>query len=107
MESSGQAGCVGCARLQAALTLALQQRDEALLALAKERERGQAIYAQWAEPQVAAGPARTAAGAPPAPTQLRYRVVDRLNEEAKRRLGPLHRRARAVAEWLLKGGPRG
>ena len=107
MESSGKATCGGCARLQAALTLALQQRDEALLALAQERERTQTIYAQWAEPPVAAGPARRPAGAPETPTPLRHRVVDRLNDEAKRRLGPLHRGVRAVAAWLSKVGSGG
>lgn len=85
------------------LEAALRERDEALLALATERERSNALrlrLERLGEPEPPRYPTHAGIG----PTPLRYVVVDRLNESIKGVLGPLHGPLkRAVARF---GGPR-
>lgn len=87
--------------LEAALVEARRERDEALLALAKERELTNALRLQLRQPplEVARYPAGTGLGPPP----LRYELADKLNDSAKRALGPVHRAARSLLGRKTQG----
>jgi hypothetical protein len=82
------------ADLETALAEARRERDEALLALARERELTNALRLQLRAPaaDVPRYPTGTGLGPPP----LRYVVADRLNDSAKTALGPVHRVAKSL-----------
>ncbi len=82
---------------------ARRERDEALTALARERELTNALRLQLRDDQqgeVPRYPTGTGLGPPP----LRYQLVDSLNASAKLALGPVH----GAAKKLLsrRRGPR-
>lgn len=79
------------------LTAARRERDEALAALARERELVNALRLQLknrGEPDVPHFPPGTAPGKPP----LRYELADRINESAKKALAPVHFVARRLLD---------
>src|SRR6267143_5634684 len=71
--------CAECDRLRAQLRRVLEERDSALLSLARERERANAILLS----QVALGPLPPG---PPPPKPMRYWAVDLLNSGIKKAL---------------------
>lgn len=86
--------------LESALDQARQERDDALAALAQERELTNALRLQLrhqGEPAVPRFPAGTGLG----PAPLRYKLADSLNDSAKRALGPVHSAAKKL---LNRGG---
>jgi hypothetical protein len=92
------------AALEAALVEARRERDEALLALATERELTNALRLQLRQPpiEVARYPAGTGLGPPP----LRYELADKLNDSAKKALGPVHRAAKSLLGRKPQGAGR-
>ncbi len=79
------------------LERALEERDRALVELARERERVNALRL-WARFPAEVDPARYPSEVGPDGTPLRYVVADRLNEGLKGLLGPLHEKGRALFE---------
>lgn len=81
--------------LKAELAAARAERDEALAALARERELTNSLRLQLrnaGQAETPRYPAGTGLGAPP----LRYELADKLNNSAKRALGPVHQAARRL-----------
>ena len=94
-------GCPDCAALRAQLLRARQSCDDALLQLAREREKVNAL--RLAMPQVAASappayPVSAEPGAPP----LRYVLVDSANSALKRYLGPVQSGVKKVAKIAVR-----
>lgn len=87
------------AELEAELAAARADRDDALAALAKERELTNALRLQLRRGDEAAVP-RYPPGAGLGPPALRYELADRVNETVKRTLGPVH----SAAKRLLRRG---
>jgi hypothetical protein len=87
------------AALETALADARRERDEALMLLAKERELTNALRLQLRQPaaDIPRYPTGTGLGPPP----LRYELADKLNDSAKKALGPVHRAAKSL---LGRGG---
>lgn len=83
------------ALLERALIDARRERDEALLALARERELTNSLRLQVRNGQSVEIP-RYPAGTGPGPAPLRYQLVDSLNASAKRALGPVHGAAKKL-----------
>ena len=82
--------CPQCETLRADLREARDQRDAALLAVAVEREKANAVLLS----QLAAVPA------PPAEKPLRYWVVDAISDGFKKALPWPHKGLRAAARLL-------
>ncbi len=82
--------CPKCEELRAEARKARAERDAALLSLARERERANAILAS----QVSA--------APSGPRPMRYWAVDLLNSGIKKALPLPHAGARAAVEFLRR-----
>jgi hypothetical protein len=78
--------CEQCEELQSRLEAALQERDEALLALARAREElnRQKLAGQWAQEEAIPAYPLEAGAAWPVP--LRYRLVDSVNTWVKARV---------------------
>jgi hypothetical protein len=74
---------------------ALAARDAALLELAQEKERTNALRL-WARAAGEVDPVRYPGEVGPDGAPLRYVVADRLNDGFKRLLGPLHERGKAL-----------
>lgn len=84
--------CPDCERLRAQLQVLRDERDAALLSLAEERERSNAILVS-----------QVAAPAPPAPQKpVRYWAVDLLNSGIKKALPLPHAGARAAVQFLRR-----
>lgn len=79
------------ARLQEALAA----RDAALLELAQEKERTNALRL-WVRAAGEVDPVRYPSEVGPDGAPLRYVVADRVNDGVKRLLGPLHGRGKAL-----------
>ncbi len=95
--------CTRCAQLQGRLDSALQERDQALLELARAREelnRGN-LREKWVSEQEVPGYPLEAGAAWPAP--LRYRAVDAVNAWAKSTAPGLQRLARSLARRRQDG----
>jgi len=81
--------------LERALSQARHDRDEALEALARERELTNALRLQLRHQGEASVP-RFPAGTGLGPAPLRYQLADTINDSAKRALGPVHSAARKL-----------
>ena len=79
--------CSNCEQLRAEIRKAREERDAALLSVARERERANAILLS----QVIA---------PPAPKPMRYWAVDLINSGIKKALPLPHAGARAAVRFL-------
>jgi hypothetical protein len=93
--------CADCAALRAQLLKARAACDDALLQLAREREKVNAL--RLAMPRVAesappAYPVSTGPGAPP----LRYVLVDSANTALKRYFGPVQDGVKKVAKLAVR-----
>ncbi len=77
--------------MRAQLREAREERDAALLAVAKEREVANAILASQVAPKLG-------------PKPIRYRAVDALSDGLKKALPLPHAGVRAAVQWLLRGG---
>jgi len=84
--------CPECERLRAAIRELREARDAALLSLARERERANAILLS----QVIPPPP------PPPPKPIRYWAVDLLNTGIKKALPLPHAGARAAMQFLRR-----
>ena len=84
--------CPECERLRAQLRELREERDRALLWLARERERANAILTAHVAP----------ASAPSPPKPMRYRAADLLNTGFKKALPLPHAGLRAAVEFLQK-----
>jgi hypothetical protein len=106
---SSQPPCPDCEALRAQLAAARAGRDEALLAVAREREKVNAL--RQALPHVIEAPAPNYPGSvAPGEPPLRYVMADAANTAIKRYLGPLQEGGRQAAKLALrilggKGGP--
>jgi hypothetical protein len=98
--AGAKAPCERCKGLEARIRALELERSDLLLALARERERANALFLSYPAAAQAA-PAQTVAapvgGRPP----LRYRVVDALNNSLKRQFPGVHRAARDAGASLL------
>ncbi|HEX5754717.1 MAG TPA: hypothetical protein VFZ09_51510 [Archangium sp.] len=100
-QAGGEAekACARCQALQREVRELREARDRALEDLARAREEVNTLRllrAQQGEPP-------PAAPAEPESLPLRYVLVDQLNLQLKRRLGPLHVGTRRLIR-LVKGG---
>ncbi|MER2562820.1 MAG: hypothetical protein ABTQ32_18985 [Myxococcaceae bacterium] len=84
-------------KLRQALADARSERDAALLELARERELTNALRLQLRADQPTNVP-RYPAGTGLGPAPLRYQLVDKVNESAKRALGPMHGAAKKLLD---------
>lgn len=94
-------GCARCQALERELLAARKARDEALLALAREREQVNALRLAIPATSAEAPPAYPVS-VQPGPPPMRYLLVDSANTALKRYLGPLHRGTRQAAKLALK-----
>lgn len=84
--------CAECERLRAQLREIREERDAALLSLASERERANAILVSQIAVPVP----------PPTPQPVRYWAVDLLNSGIKKALPLPHAGARAAIQFLRR-----
>ncbi len=82
--------CPNCEELRAQARKARKERDAALLSLARERERANAILVSQVAP------------APVGPKPMRYWAVDLLNSGIKKTLPLPHAGARAAVRFLRR-----
>jgi hypothetical protein len=87
-------GCPECEALRAEVEELRTSREDAVLALAKERELFEALRSKYSNAERFV---RTAQQPP-----LRYVVVDKLNDLIKARFEALHRRTKAATAFLLR-----
>ena len=87
-----QTPCPQCEQLRAGLRAAREERDAALLAVAVEREKANAILLS----QMKAVPE------PPRPKPLRYWAIDALSDGLKKALPWPHAGVRAAARLLRR-----
>jgi hypothetical protein len=90
--------CPGCERLEERVQELLVEHESLVKALARERERANALFLAY-PPQVAT-PSHVPMSAPQNDVPMRYRVVDSLNENFKRRLPGIHRFARRAISFV-------
>jgi hypothetical protein len=88
--------CERCRQLEERAAMLQLERDELFLAVARERERANAILLEFPNPPQIVQVHAAAAG----PAPLRHRVVDRLNDSVKALLPFAHV---AVKRLLAKG----
>jgi hypothetical protein len=90
--------CPRCESLEERIQELTAEHASLLKALVREKERANALFLGY-PPQVATRPS-----VPPSPrageVPMRYRVVDALNENFKRRLPALHRFARRAISFV-------
>ncbi len=93
------AACERCKGLEARIRDLELERGDLLLALARERERANALFLAYPAPAQApsAAPAAPVVGKPP----LRHRLVDAVNNSLKRQFPDVHRAAKDVGATLL------
>lgn len=98
-ESTGDKApsCEGCKRLEARIQQLELERSDLLLALARERERANALFLAY--PPVNAHVAQ--AQGMPQTLPMRYRVIDALNASLKNRFPDIHRAAKEAGATLL------
>ncbi|HEX8699178.1 MAG TPA: hypothetical protein VF815_10105 [Myxococcaceae bacterium] len=97
--AGAKAACERCKGLEARIRDLELERSDLLLALARERERANALFLAYpASPQApSAAPAAPVVGKPP----LRHRLVDAVNNSLKRQFPDVHRAAKDVGASLL------
>jgi hypothetical protein len=97
--AGAKAACERCKGLEARIRALELERSDLLLALARERERANALFLAYPSPPQApsAQPAAPLVGKPP----LRHRLVDALNDSLKRQFPGVHRAARDAGATLL------
>jgi hypothetical protein len=96
--AGAKAACERCKGLEARLRDLELERSDLLLALARERERANALFLAY-PPTF-----QTASAPPPAPVTkppLRHRLVDALNNSLKRQFPDVHRAAKDAGATLL------
>lgn len=98
-EAKAEKACEQCLALQRQVRELRESRDRALEDLARAREEVNTLRLLRAHQ----GEPRPAASAEPESLPLRYVLVDQLNVQLKRRLGPLHVGTRRLIR-LVKGG---
>lgn len=87
-----------CKQLEARVRALELERSDLLLALARERERANALFLAYPPTfQVAS----VQPAAQPTKLPLRHRVVDALNESLKRQFPEIHRAAKDAGATLL------
>jgi hypothetical protein len=86
--------CASCAEWERRALDAEKERNEAVMALARERELTNALRLSVNAALVHAEPSNE--GLP-----LRYALVDRANDEIKKVLGPAHVAVRSVAKSVI------
>lgn len=92
------ANCERCKQLEARLAAVEMERDELSLALARERQRANAIFLQFpTQPTTVTVQVPVREEAP-----LRHKVVDRLNDQVKKMLPFLHVAAKRAANLTSK-----
>jgi hypothetical protein len=84
--------CADCERLRAQVRRLREERDAALLSVARERERANAAIVSQSVPVLAGSGARP----------IRYWAVDALNNGLKRALPLPHAGAKAALEFLRR-----
>ena len=100
-ERTPSAVCASCEQLRAQLSTVESERDIALLSLAQERERLNAL--RLALPAAAHGFPPEYPSAGPGPAPFRYVVADRLNDGLKRGTQPLQQLAKGwLQRWLRR-----
>lgn len=107
MENASSTGCERCKRLEQNLRDLQAERDELWLALAKERQRTNAIllsfplHQQKLEPVVMMAPPAPPPPVDLGPQPLRYRVADVLNNGVKKLTPFAHGGAKKTVQKLL------
>ncbi len=98
--AGAKAACERCQGLESRIRdLELERRD-LLLALARERERANALFLAYPT-STQAPSAQPAAAAPVTRPPLRHRLVDALNDSLKRQFPDVHRAAKDAGASLL------
>jgi hypothetical protein len=90
--------CPGCEQLEERVQDLLVEHESLLKALAREKERANALFLAY-PPQVAT-PSPTPLSPPQNDVPMRYRVIDSLNENFKRRLPSVHQFARRAISFV-------
>lgn len=98
VESSATA-CSSCTQLQGRVRELLFEREALVKALAREKERANALFLSY-PPQVAPQSSQPPMAPPRGEVPMRYRVVDSFNENFKRRLPALHQFARRAISFV-------
>ena len=96
--AGARAPCERCPGLEARIRDLELERSDLLLALARERERANALLLSY--PAAVATPSAPPAAAPTRPP-LRHRLVDALNDSLKRQFPDMHRAAKDAGATLL------
>ena len=96
--------CANCERLEERIEELSGELSAAMTALARERERSNALFLSYPPQVVSAGP-ESSRHPLPSPSigdavPLRHRVVDALNVMVKRRLPVVHQAARRAFAFL-------
>ena len=98
--AGASAACERCKGLEARIRDLELERSDLLLALARERERANALFLSYPASAPAASavpPPAAVVGKPP----LRHRLVDAVNNSLKRQFPDVHRAARDMGASLL------
>jgi hypothetical protein len=98
VESSATT-CSSCAQMQGRVRELLSEREALVKALAREKERANALFLAY-PPQVAPQSSQPPMAPPRGEIPMRYRVVDSLNENFKRRLPALHQFTRRAISFV-------
>ena len=98
--AEARATCERCKGLEARIRDLELERSDLLLALARERERANALFLSYPAPPAAPSAPAPAAAAPTRPP-LRHRLVDALNDSLKRQFPDVHRAAKDAGATLL------
>ena len=96
--AGAKAACERCQGLEARIRDLELERGDLLLALARERERANALFLAY-PPTFQAATAQPAA--PVTRPPLRHRLVDALNNSLKRQFPDVHRAAKDAGASLL------
>ena len=94
--------CERCGAMEARIQDLEQERSDLLLALARERERANALFLAYPPATLAPSGAPAHAAGPTGPLPLRYRLVDKLNDTVKRGLPVVHIAAKPAGPLLRK-----
>jgi hypothetical protein len=99
---SGDASpCPECGVAPGRLLAVTAERDRLLRAVAMAEERANALLLSYPVPPDRQSPAGVPTQATVDRTPLRHRLVDLLNSEIKRTLGPAHRGAKRLGQAVL------
>lgn len=96
--AGAKAACERCKGLEARIRDLELERSDLLLALARERERANALFLAYPPSHQAAN---VQPAAQPAKLPLRHRLVDAMNDSIKRQFPEIHRAAKDAGAALL------